>query len=377
MVLYISCGFFSSKPFLCGTPSSKYLVVWHDLCDTESSCSHFLRMRRRGTLRSSVSSRPHDDLSLSATMKPLYESSRDHPRDDFIRRKEWPWMEIDHSIGSQCLSHRRMDGTAANKANNFYNDGRSGQQIVLCDRKFAMHVLWLVETHGINGIPPHASILINWIKCQRVINNSGKLKMDRKDKLNEIDFMWSAISISVRTDAWTFAWDQHYAMYRDFVVKNGITCRPKPKSSMGIWVYTQRKMKRLGMLKKDRLVRLWSARSAPRARTVSWDQNFAMYRDFAEKNGICCAPKSKSSMDIWIIGNERCTNAACWRTTEWISLTKLAFSGLHPVIVEKIMPRRLRLQCIAILLRRMEYAALWKRNPKLGIGFISNEQCTG
>ena len=210
------------------------------------------------------------------------------------------------------------------------------------NRKFAMYCDF-VENNGVHCIPPTTSVLGKWIRYQRSMNRFGGLKEDRIEKLNKIGFLWNGPSTSERTDAFTVAWDQNFALYRDFVEENGMCCPPKKKSKMSIWVYSQRKMKRLGTLKKDRLDKLnkmgflWSA-PIPSERsdssTAQWDENFAMYRDFVEKNGICCPPKKKSKMSNWIHMQRTMERLGKLKKDRMEKLNKVGFLWSAPVTSE-------------------------------------------
>ena len=132
---------------------------------------------------------------------------------------------------------------------------RIGALTVAWNESFARYRAF-VEKNGIHCASRMNSKMLRWVKKQRANMRSGTMKKDRMDKLNEIGFPWSAAIASERTDVLTNAWDRNFAMYRDFVEKNGICCTPKRNSKLCNWFFSQRKMMKFGKMKKDRMDRL-------------------------------------------------------------------------------------------------------------------------
>jgi hypothetical protein len=57
-----------------------------------------------------------------------------------------------------------------------------------------------VEKNGIYCTPKRNSTMCNWFFSQRRMMKFGKMKKDRMDRLNEIGFSWSPVSISQRSN---------------------------------------------------------------------------------------------------------------------------------------------------------------------------------
>ena len=168
-----------------------------------------------------------------------------------------------------------------------------------------------------------------WTSRQRRTKKLGTLRKERVDKLNEIGFLWSACSCSerrtCRTDACRVTWDRSLAMYCDFVEENRICGVPETNSKIYNWIRDQRRLKRLGTLRKERVDKLneigflWSPPS------VSWDRNFAMYSDFVEENGICGVPKTHSKMYNWIREQRKMNELGKLKKYRMDTLDKIGF----------------------------------------------------
>ena len=90
---------------------------------------------------------------------------------------------------------------------------------------------------------PAATRIHEWMKMQRKARPT--MKKDRIKKLDSVGFEW-------KPDVFNAAWDEKFAMYRDFVKMNGIHCIPQKKSLLSMWISLQRTLNTQGRMKEDR-----------------------------------------------------------------------------------------------------------------------------
>jgi hypothetical protein len=97
-----------------------------------------------------------------------------------------------------------------------------------------------------------------WVSTQRIFHKNNKLRLDRKDLLDEIGFAWTS------GDAHKFKpddklWHRQYEKLVEFKQKNGhcmVPCRYEQDKSLGRWVGTQRNDHNKNKIRPDREERL-------------------------------------------------------------------------------------------------------------------------
>jgi hypothetical protein len=102
----------------------------------------------------------------------------------------------------------------------------------------------------INGYE-HDKAFGNWVCRQRCIHASNKMRPERKDLLDELEFVWR-VEIADNQDK---QWRQQYEKLVEFKRKNGHCMVPKvyeQDKSLGTWVKTQRGLQSKNKMRQDR-----------------------------------------------------------------------------------------------------------------------------
>jgi uncharacterized protein YbgA (DUF1722 family) len=124
-----------------------------------------------------------------------------------------------------------------------------------------------------------------WVGKQRELHSKDKLRLDRKDLLDELGFAWGGGN-----------WLTQYEKLVEFKRKNGHCIVPinyKEDVSLGMWVNTQRQFhskKTIRPDRKDLLDQLGFVWKAP-AHSHEWDRQYEKLVDFKQNNGHCLVPK--------------------------------------------------------------------------------------
>jgi uncharacterized protein YbgA (DUF1722 family) len=167
----------------------------------------------------------------------------------------------------------------------------------------------LVEFHRKNGhciVPKRYEqdkykALGRWVDAQRNCHHNNKMRQDRKDLLNELEFVWR-VEVADKTDK---NWLQQYEKLVEFKRKNGHCCVPKSycqDKSLGRWVADQRTYHRHEKMKKyrkdllDELEFVWRVEVAVKA-DKTWHQQYEKLVEFKRKNGHCIVPIRYSGQD--------------------------------------------------------------------------------
>jgi hypothetical protein len=102
----------------------------------------------------------------------------------------------------------------------------------------------------------------NWVHRQRTFHTQNKIRQDRKDLLNELEFVWRVDnaewhpdSVSARGNSADRKWHQKYEKLIEFNRKNGHRIVPQSyeqDKSLGNWVNTQWTYQNANKLRPDR-----------------------------------------------------------------------------------------------------------------------------
>jgi hypothetical protein len=91
-----------------------------------------------------------------------------------------------------------------------------------------------------------------WVDTQRTFHRKNTIRLDRKDLLNKLGFVWSV--------AKSAQWNKQYGKLVEFKRKNGHCLVPKKNKedglSLGIWVSNQRQLHIKNKIRPDRKVLL-------------------------------------------------------------------------------------------------------------------------
>jgi len=143
------------------------------------------------------------------------------------------------------------------------------------------------------------STLGNWVHFQRIQKRKGRLSPKRARRLREIGFDWISRgrSIEYRNPAhWDNKWDRMFSVLAKFKERHGhcwVPLAPSRNARLSRWVASQRKLKRQGLLKKQRQRRLeelgfdWRSASAA---SLAWEKRFQQLQEFNRRFGHSHVP---------------------------------------------------------------------------------------
>jgi superfamily II DNA or RNA helicase len=127
-----------------------------------------------------------------------------------------------------------------------------------------------------------------WTAAQRSLGKSGRLRPDRKQMLDEIEFDWRTES---RKEEWGTRLEQLKA-YKERFGDCGVPVRWPENKQMGMWVAAQRTMRKSGKLQQDREMLLseigfdWRADS----HNEEWASRLEQLKAYRERFGNCRVP---------------------------------------------------------------------------------------
>jgi hypothetical protein len=101
---------------------------------------------------------------------------------------------------------------------------------------------------------PSDSELGAWVSNQREFQNAGRLRTDRKARLDELKFIWDA-----REAAWEAMFDElkrYKEEHRHCNVRTDTRYKEHPQPKLAAWLNKQRKLQKEGRLRADRKARL-------------------------------------------------------------------------------------------------------------------------
>lgn len=140
--------------------------------------------------------------------------------------------------------------------------------------------------HGDCDVPvsyPANPDLGAWVHEQRQLWREGRLAQERVDRLESLDFNWSV------SDA---LWERHFQEWVQFRKRAGHGNVPRTwqESPLGLWVRSQRRLRREGELPPDRERRLTRAGFVWEPRDDAWESQFAKLAKFKRRHGHTRVP---------------------------------------------------------------------------------------
>jgi hypothetical protein len=136
------------------------------------------------------------------------------------------------------------------------------QQASSIDTKWNKQHLKLVEFKGKNGhcLVPNRykedKAFGKWVSKQRGLHVNNKLRLDRKELLDKIGFVWIDNNTAALVSCYNQKWNKQYEKLVEFKRKNGHCIVPqkrKEDKSLGKWVNNQRTRKTYRQDRKDLL----------------------------------------------------------------------------------------------------------------------------
>lgn len=136
-----------------------------------------------------------------------------------------------------------------------------------------------------------------WVYHQRQLQRKGYLSEEREKMLNELGFEWT---VTKTAGTMTTLWMQRYQEVQKFKEENGHCRIPKNykvNTSLGLWVSTQRQMKKKGCMSEERERLLnnlgfeWDINSNKKQKDdILWLQRFRKLEIFQQEHGHCSVP---------------------------------------------------------------------------------------
>ncbi|WP_409304713.1 Helicase associated domain protein [Peribacillus sp. SCS-155] len=139
--------------------------------------------------------------------------------------------------------------------------------------------------------------LIQWVQNQRNSNKKGTLSFERKNKLEEIGFIWD-----VKTDNW----DRMFKQLSSCI--NSIDVEQILDEKLNSWMTTQRATRKKGKLSEQRIAKLDSIGFSWDVLYDNWDKMYKSLVEYKEVYGDCLVPnKSKSyrELALWVLVQRR------------------------------------------------------------------------
>ncbi|MDN5202482.1 helicase associated domain-containing protein [Fulvivirgaceae bacterium BMA10] len=179
----------------------------------------------------------------------------------------------------------------------------------LYNRQWEEHFELLQEYKNEFGhcrIPLTNKVLGGWIDRQRIAKVKGKLGKERKQKLNEIGFVWNFKEINDQI------WEEKFQLLAAFKNRYGHCFVPvnwKENKSLGNWVATQRRLEETAKISKSRKKRLedlgfvWrfeTNKFLQRFYDAKWEENYKnLIAYFNEHGSLQVSVEKDPSLQRW------------------------------------------------------------------------------
>jgi hypothetical protein len=177
------------------------------------------------------------------------------------------------------------------------------------DRKWNMQYEKLVELKRKTGhclVPRNyeqARSLRTWVSTQRKTNNDNTIRLDRKERLEEIGFAWEDVCGFKPDDK---KWNKQHEKLLKFKGINGHCMVPQSyeqDKSLGIWASTQRTFHKTNQIRLDRKERLEEIEFGWKADGDKlWHQQYEKIVELKRKTGHCLVSRTyeqDKSLGIW------------------------------------------------------------------------------
>jgi DNA-directed RNA polymerase subunit N (RpoN/RPB10) len=147
--------------------------------------------------------------------------------------------------------------------------------------------------------------LAHWVQVQRRMYTQGKLREDREQKLNSIDFIWNIKTI------FDSQWKQYYQELESFCQKHGHCRVPGKYVKLAGWIERQRTAKAKNILPADRermlekINFIWDFKDIKKK---EWDEKYSQLLDYKQRNGHSFVPvnfKENRALGIWVATQRR------------------------------------------------------------------------
>ena len=164
------------------------------------------------------------------------------------------------------------------------------------------------SVHGHTNVPTSWPTFLGiWVSLQRKASKSsgqGKLSLDRRARLDEIDFIWDVLE---------FEWGERYKELVKFKVSQGHLDVPSNHpSGLGTWVSNQRVLKKKEKLSLERIRRLEDIGFVWDSFLNKWEIGFGYLSDFVKSEGHCKVPQKFLAPDGYRVGQWFRSQRSTW-----------------------------------------------------------------
>ena len=140
------------------------------------------------------------------------------------------------------------------------------------------------------------------MQTQRKLHKKGELSDDRVERLDRLEFTWSANT----------SWGERFNELKSYKRKHRNCDVPKnysPNPQLGQWVQTQRSFHKRGELSDDRIERLeelgfqWVVGRGGVFNTQKWNNRFNDLKSYQRKHGNCDVPQNyphNPQLGVWV-----------------------------------------------------------------------------
>jgi ribosomal protein L7Ae-like RNA K-turn-binding protein len=137
-----------------------------------------------------------------------------------------------------------------------------------------------------------------WVNNQRQLKTKEQLDPDRIKRLEEIGFEWAALA----------TWDEMCILLKQYKKREGHCNVPQShiedEANLGTWVNRQRRLKTKDELDPGRKRRLEDIGFGWGLPSATWDETYALLKQFKKREGHCNAPQShtedEANLGTWV-----------------------------------------------------------------------------
>ncbi|MBD3310976.1 MAG: hypothetical protein GF349_00580 [Candidatus Magasanikbacteria bacterium] len=174
-----------------------------------------------------------------------------------------------------------------------YKGGNMSNKQELSWKKQFKELKEYAKTHGTATVP-YGHKLYEWCNRQRHARVRGKLKSERKKKLDNLGFEWEAKILEKK-------WNRKFLKLKKYREKNG-HCNVPIKHELSRWVDYQRERYSREIIRTDRKERLesigfeWERKTSVERR---WYLKYIALKEYINEHGDCLIPK-KHPLGAWV-----------------------------------------------------------------------------
>ncbi|MBI5451344.1 MAG: Helicase associated domain protein [Gammaproteobacteria bacterium] len=149
-------------------------------------------------------------------------------------------------------------------------------------------------THGHTNVPRDSSAYLGaWVGIQRKAFNRGNISPDRKEKLDEIGFIWSALDSK---------WEDRFNELAAYKSEYGdVNVSQNWPTSLAKWISTQRGLEKIGGLSSERKIRLEELGFVWDSFESKWELKFNELVAYKAEHGDTNVPREYlNGLGVWV-----------------------------------------------------------------------------